>query len=192
MLFIKKSILIIFSLTGIIWLGFKIIQMTRHDDNYQIKTTTFESLLTDIHWVEFDENGKIIQEFYSPSVKNDPKDNLYHIMKPLLKLTQDSEFWEIQANYADASQINDHIELKDNVLIKHITPKRPEMSVMKTKHLSYHPKQKKADTTEKVIITMGENILQSQGLEASFEANKKIKLGSVSGHYKPDEKHEKG
>jgi LPS export ABC transporter protein LptC len=192
MLRIKQSILIILSLTGLIWLGHKIIQMTQHDENYRINATTFDSLLTNIHWVEFDEKGQITQEFYSPLVKNDPKDNLYHIMKPLLKLTQDSEFWEIQSNYADASQANDQIDLKDNVLIKHITPKHPEMSTMKTEHLRYHPKVKKADTDDKVIITMGENILQSQGLEASFENNKKIKLGSVSGHYQPNKQQQKG
>jgi lipopolysaccharide export system protein LptC len=192
MLRIKQSILIILSLAGMIWLGYKISQMTTHDENYRINATTFDSLLTNIHWVEFDEKGNIAQEFYSPLVKNDPKTNLYHIMKPLLKLTQDSEFWEIQSNYADASQTNDQIELKENVLIKHITPKHPEMSTMKTDHLSYHPKLKKADTNDKVTITMGENILQSQGLEASFEDNKKIKLGSVTGHYQPNKQQEKG
>ncbi len=167
-------------------MGYKISLLTKHHETKGFAQKGLDSLLTNVHWIEFNEQGQITQEFFAPKVIGDALQNCYHIQHPLLKLSQNDELWEIQSHHANAAQNTDTINLIHKVRIKHTNTKKSTVSVMKTEHLNYLPKQKKANTNDKVTINMGENILHSIGLEASFEDNKKIKLGTVSGHYKPE------
>ena len=62
---------------------------------------------------------------------------------------------------------------------------------MKTDVLRYLPLIKKAETLNMVTISLGDNIIHSQGLEAYFDNNKKIKLGQTHGQYYPNKINEK-
>lgn len=190
MSFIRQSILGFLALLGLIWIGYKISLSAKHQEANAFAKKGLDSLLTNVHWIEFNEQGIISQEFFAPQVIGDALKNCYHIQNPLLKLTQSDEFWEIQSHHADAAQNAETIDLIHKVRIKHTNPQKSMISVMKTEHLKYLPKQKKANTKDKVTINMGENVLHSVGLDASFDDNKKIKLGTVSGHYKPEDKAE--
>jgi len=187
MSFLRKSFLGLLAVSGLIWFIHKLIQTTQHQVYHQTGKV-FDSQLTNIHWIEFNEEGKIVQELFSPKVRSDSKDNQYHIHHPFLKLMQGDEYWEIKSHMADASQNVDAIELKKHVFIKHTTPKNPNASIMQTEHLLYLTKLKKAQTEDLVTITLGESILHSQGLEVFFDEARKIKLQTVSGHYQPNTK----
>lgn len=184
MSYLKQSIYIVLIFV-LLWFGYRYLNQTHTKIPNQINAQTFDSLLTNVHWVEFNEQGEINQEFFSPEVKSIPLKHLYHIKTPRLRLSENQESWEICSRYAHVSQNKETIDLKKNVFIKHFSQTNTRISIMKTDSLRYLPNLKKAETLNLVTIALGENIIRSHGLEAYFDNHKKIKLGKTHAHYFP-------
>lgn len=171
-----------------LWVGYTYMFQPHIKTDFKLSNPTFDSLLTNIHWVEFDELGKISQEFFSPEIKSIPQKHLYHIKTPRLKLSEHKDTWEILSRYAIVAQNKETIDLKKRVFIKHFSSDHSKISIIQTDVLRYLPKQKKAETKDLVTISLGNNIIHSKGLEAYFDQNKQFKLGQSYGQYRPSNK----
>jgi hypothetical protein len=149
----------------------------------RINSKSFDTLINNVHWIEFDEHGNISHEFFAPTITSSSKNKFYNINNPLLKVTQKNESWEIISKYAYASSNSEKIKLHKDVNIKHLSSDNKNISEMTTDSLTYLTKSKIAKTKDKIKITIGESILYSTGFKADFEHDKKIKLNAVNGHY---------
>jgi LPS export ABC transporter protein LptC len=147
-----------------------------------IMPNQLNAVVKNMHWVEFNEDGHITQEFFSPQVENLPNKKGYHIAHPFLKLQQNQDYWEIKSVYANALQTIDTIELRKKVEIKHFKHPKQEASTIHTEALNYYPKQKRAHTKDLVTILFKDSTIKSQGLEALFENEIKMSLAKVSGN----------
>lgn len=153
----------------------------------KISNNSFDSLITNVHWIEFNEQGDISQEFFSPEIRGYAHQDFYDIFTPLFKLTREKDSWEIHSDYAKAYHHSDQIDLNENVLIKHEIQNHPTPAILKTKHLKYLVKKQIASTTDHVTIEQGNNILHSEGMIASFAEDQTFKLGHVLGSYLPEQ-----
>lgn len=157
------------------------LHQTNKETKLNMMPIQLNALIENMHWIEFDEQGDIAQEYFSPKLESLPDQQGYHITQPLLKLSKNQERWEIQAKFAHAQQALELVELKQNVEIKHFKDPNQQPSTMKTHSLNYHPKEKRADTQELVAILFQDSVIQSQGLNAYFDPSPKIYLTQVSG-----------
>lgn len=153
----------------------------------EIAKPAFDSLINNLHWIEFNERGEISQEFFSPEIRGYANKDFYNITNPLVKLVGEQELWEIQSNFAKAYDHNNKIDLNENVLIKRINPKNKTPAILKTKHIEYLVQEKKVQTKHHVTLEQGKNIIQSDGMVASFKEHETLKLGNVLGSYLPED-----
>lgn len=179
---IRQSLLIFISALLIVWIV-SYFTNVKQNKFQRINSQSFDTLIHNVHWIEFDEHGMISHEFYAPTISSSSKNKFYNISNPLLKVTQDNESWEIISKYAYASSGSQKIRLQKDVNIKHLSSSNKNISEMTTDSLTYLPKSKIAKTKDKVKITLGESVLYSKGFKADFEHDKKIQLNAVNGQY---------
>ncbi|GEM_PF-3313242 len=182
----RQSFLIF--LIGVITLayGYRQLKSNHPQARHVSSKPSFDSLIRNVHWIEFNEHGEISQEFFSPEIRGYANQDFYDIITPLFKLTRENELWEIQSNFAKAYHHSEKIDLNDNVLIKHMTAKSKNPAILKTKHIQYLVKEQKAQTKHHVILEQGKNIIHSDGMIASFKEHETLKLGNVLGSYLPE------
>jgi LPS export ABC transporter protein LptC len=183
----RQSFLILF--IGVITLvyGYWQLKACHPKTRYAIAKPSFDSLISNVHWIEFNERGEISQEFFSPEIRGYANENFYDIITPLFKLTREQELWEIQSNFAKAYHHSDKIDLNENVLIKHMSPNSKTPAILKTQQIQYLVKEQKAQTKHHVILEQGNNIIHSDGMIASFKEHETLHLGNVLGSYQPKE-----
>jgi len=143
------------------------------------------ALVRQVHWVEFDETGKLAQEFFAPEIKSLPHPQGYYIDHPYLKLRQNTEHIEIQSHHAQVAQNSNSIQLQEQVQIQRFNQNQEQISTITTDSLHYDPKQKLAETTTVVNFLFKDSAFQSQGLKVFFEHEKSIHLSKVDGHFNP-------
>ncbi len=180
----RKSLLIVFILSNLLWLVSKqwsFLKKTTITPPHQIK---YNALFKQVHWSEYDAQGMITHRFYAPMVKNisNEKNIIY---APNIELHTDKDSWVIQAMYAKTIKGYDSIELHKNVRIRHDDEKQSLPSYLITEQLTYFPKTQQAFTKKKVTFNQGENIIHSKGMQADFANCAHIKLGKVKGTYHP-------
>ena len=184
MSYLRKSFLITFILTNLLWLAAKqwaLLKKVNIVAPHQIK---FNALFKDVHWSEYDAQGMVTHRFYAPMVKNisNEKNIIY---SPLIELHNDKETWTIKAMYAKTIKGYDTIELQKDVNIKHLAHQQSIPSFLNTEHLTYLPKTQEAFTDKKVVFNQGDNIIHAKGMNANFANSAHIKLGQVDGTYQP-------
>ena len=62
--------------------------------------------------------------------------------------------------------------------------KQHEDMILQTEHLTYFPNEKKATTTDEVLMTQGHTQIHSTGLDANL-ANNQIHLQNARGYHVP-------
>lgn len=144
-----------------------------------------DALVRHLHWIEFDEMGKLSQEFFAPEVKSLPNQQGYFIHHPYLKLRQNTDHIEIQAQNAHLTHNSDTIQLQHQVLIHRFNTNQEKIATIKTELLNYHPKQKLAETSTLVTFEFQDSFFESQGLKVFFEHEKYIQLSKVKGQLEP-------
>lgn len=167
-------------------LGLRIFKMPSPHRSLNIKPQDFNALIENVHWIQFDEEGMLNQEFSTPKIKNFSLNNNHIIYAPTLIVRKLEETWKIKADFAKAKQGSEEIELEKNVLIELLQTDK-ETTRFTTEHLSYEPKSQKAFTDYHVQVTQGLNILNAIGMQAYLSESKSLKLGNVSGQYFPSQ-----
>jgi len=182
---LRKSLLIISIIILLVILGLRIFKMPNPSHSLTLKPEDFHALIEKVHWIQFDEEGTLNQEFSTPKIKNFSLNNQHLIYSPTLIVRKLEETWKIKADFAQSTQGAEEIVLKKNVLIElQQTDKVPTQ--FKTEHLCYEPRSQKAFTDHKVQVTQGMNILNAIGMQAYLSEAKSLKLGHVTGQYYPN------
>jgi LPS export ABC transporter protein LptC len=181
---LRKSLLILSIIILSLLLGLRILQTRSHSRSLNLKPQDFNALIENVHWIQFDEQGTLSQEFSTPKIKNFNLNNKHIIYTPTLIVRKLEETWKIQAEFAKSKQGADEIELEKNVLIELQQPNK-ETTRFTTEFLSYEPSTQKAFTEQQVKVTQGLNILNAIGMQAYLSESKSLKLGHVTGQYFP-------
>ncbi|NDH09391.1 MAG: LPS export ABC transporter periplasmic protein LptC [Gammaproteobacteria bacterium] len=181
---LRKSLLIISVIILSLSLGLRIFKMRSSTPSLTIKPQDFNALIKNVHWIQFDEEGMLNQEFSTPKIKNFSLNNQHIIYAPSLIVRKLEETWKIKADFANSKQDTEAIELKKNVLIE-LEQANKEVTRFSTEHLSYEPKNQKAFTDHQVQITQGMSILYATGMQAYLSEAKSLKLSHVTGQYYP-------
>lgn len=191
MSYFRKSLLIVFIIGNLTWLGFSQFNFLKPLKFDEPKKLKFNALLSHVHWSEYDTQGIIAHQFYAPLIKNISNErNIIYL--PRLKVQNEKETWQIKAKYAKTIHGLDTIELIKEVEIKHLDKNKPEPSFLETEHLTYLPKTQEAHTTHPVTFNQGLNVIHSQGMDAKFANSANIKLGHAEGTYQPENNHTTG
>lgn len=183
----RQNFLIFLLLVMTIGYGYWFLKPSQPMLKQNMSKNAFDSLITNVHWIEFDERGDVSQEFFSPEIRGYANQDFYDIMTPLFRLTREKDSWEIHSDFAKAYHQSDQIDLNENVLIKHQIQNHPTPAILKTQHLKYLVKKQIATTKHHVTIEQGSNVLHSEGMVANFSETQTLKLGHVLGQYLPEE-----
>ena len=181
---LRKSLLIISVIILSFILGLRIFRMPSSSHSLTLKPEDFHALIEKVHWIQFDEEGSLDQEFSTPKIKNFSLNNQHLIYSPTLIVRKLEETWKIKADFAQSTQGVEEIVLKKNVLIE-LQQIDKETTRFKTEHLYYEPRSQKAFTDHQVQVTQGLNILNAIGMQAYLSEAKSLKLGHVTGQYYP-------
>jgi len=183
---LRKSLLIILIMMLTLLLGLRLFNMPSSTLYFAVKPQDFSALIKNVHWIQFDENGILNQEFSTPRIKNFSLNKQHIIDTPTLIVRKLGETWKIKADLAMTIPDAPEIELKKNVLIE-LKQIGKETTHFSTEQLRYDPRNQRAFTKHHVQVTQGKSMLNARGMQAYLSEAKSLKLSHVSGQYYPSD-----
>lgn len=138
-------------------------------DHYALEQSP-DFTISHLQYRQYDAHGMLTHTLAAPKMHHIPKNDMHIFTKPHLLVTEpDQDPWEIHADYGTAVSKGQTITLDQHVQINQ--HKSNEETVLKTEHLTYYPQEKKATSSDKVIVTQGGSHIQSQGMVANLADN---------------------
>lgn len=142
---------------------------------------TANVIIYDLKFRQYNANGTLLHFLETPKMRHIQKNNLHILTMPHLIVTEtDKEPWEIHADLGTVFNKSEKIVLDHHVLINQ--HKQDEEMVLKTEHLTYFPKEKRATTSSEVVMTQGGTNIRSKGLVANL-ANNQIHMNNARGRH---------
>lgn len=142
---------------------------------------TANVIIYDLKFRQYNPNGTLLHFLETPKMRHIQKNNLHILTMPHLIVTEPGkEPWEIHADLGTVFNKSEKIVLDHHVLINQHKP--DEEMVLKTEHLTYFPKEKRATTSSDVVMTQGGTNIRSKGLVANL-ANNQIHMNNARGRH---------
>lgn len=144
-------------------------KITHRLDHYALEQSP-NFTIHHLQYRQFNAQGTLTHLLMAPKMHHIPKNDMHVFTRPHLSVTEPHQDpWEIQADYGTAVSKGQTITLDQHVQINQHKPN--EETVLNTEHLIYYPKEKKATTSDKVVVTQGDSHIQSQGMVANLADN---------------------
>lgn len=145
--------------------------------------------MTNATFIEFDQNGKIINQFYTGKITHFVANNNYIFDNPRIKMYNSNEQpWDITANKGRSEGGKSKIYLWDNVkVIQAASPNSPDFDIT-TASLTVYSDIKFAETNDPVIIIQGGSIAKAVGAKADFKSGTVSLLSNVECQYQAEAK----
>lgn len=159
---------------------------TAHD-SYHLDQNTLEQtanvIIYGLQYRQYNAKGELLHFLEAPKMSHIPKNNIHVLNQPHLIVTEpDKDPWEMHADLGTAINKSDKIVLEHHVVLNQ--HHKTEDMLLNTEYLTYFPAEKKAITTNEVLITQGKSRIQSTGLVANL-ADNQIHLQNARGHHVP-------
>jgi len=148
-----------------------------------------DSYMNDVIATQMDEQGKLKDELKSPLLVHFPNGNSTNITSPhFIIYNSDStdEPWHITANYGQAHDGINIIELWDHVKLMQPAGAQNAETTMVTTAMTVFPKQQYAQTQQPVKVWQAGSVVTSVGLHADLKTGEIDLLSQARGKYQPD------
>lgn len=145
---------------------------------------TTDSSVFDVQYRQYNTSGVAIHFLEAPLIRHIPKDDTHLLSTPhIIVIEPNKKPWEINADYATATQGGQQINFNQHVRIHQQQQNSDAETLLSTEDLTYFPKQKKASTLAEVTLTQDGNQMRSKGLIADLATNTVRLLSNARGHY---------
>lgn len=133
-------------------------------------------IASQVHLIQFDENGRIKHDLVSKKMSHKPADDRYLFLQPKIRVISENQSapWHITAKRAISLHGGDLIELVDTVHL-HQAIDNNKFNDITTEKLFYQPQKKLAYTDEFIVLNQPGTIIKSVGMQAELE-NKHVRL----------------
>lgn len=146
--------------------------------------------MKNVTYLQFDSNGVLQNETYTPSLTHYAADDSYLFVKPQMKMLDKSrQVWSISANSGKSTRGSDTVFLWDNVNINQFDPiNKLQKLTINTSEATIYPQKKFAKTDKPVVINQIDSIIHATGATVDFKASEVKLLSKVQGQYEAGSK----
>jgi len=148
-----------------------------------------DSYMNDVVATQMDEQGKLKDELQAPLLVHFPVGNTTNITSPhFIIYNSDStgEPWHITANYGQAHDGINILELWDHVKLTQPAGSKNTATTMVTTAMTIFPKQQYAQTQQPVKVWQMGSVVTSVGLHADLKTGEIDLLSQARGKYQPE------
>lgn len=145
---------------------------------------TPNAFMTEAHYIQFNQQGALESDIYSPKVVHYPEDDTTVFDDPRMIAHSDDQLtWIITADHGTSRQGLDVLFLQDNVKILRIKDTDNKTTTLTTTALTAYVPQRFAKTDQPVTITQPGSVVNSVGLTADLKKGEIQLLSQVHGTY---------
>jgi lipopolysaccharide export system protein LptC len=160
---------------------------TELDESSKTNAQYPDAYLINAHYQDYDKQGQLHGEVFSPHSIHFKKNNVTLLDKPTLSLhTNNKQPWLVSSKYGRSYQNTQSLYLWDNVLIHHPKAKHNVETKIKTSSLTIFPKKEIAQTKDPVTISRPGSTTKAKGLHANFKKGIFQLLKNARGSYAPN------
>lgn len=147
-----------------------------------------DSYMADVIATRMNELGKIKDQLKTPMMVHFPAGDMTNITTPhfiIYNADPDSQPWHITANYGQAHDGINILELWDHVKLEQLAGTQGATITMLTTAMTIFPKQQYAQTSQPVKVWQMGSVVTSVGLHADLKTGEIDLLSKTHGIYEP-------
>ena len=183
-----RQVSIKFSLLATIALGLWLLYGTSQQHLQVQKTQAInpDSFAEQIHVTQFNDDGSLREQLFSPKVIHYLADDLTNITTPnIIYYVPNKPVWTINSEYGQSRNAYHTIELWDHVTLHQAASKDKKETALFTHHLNYFPKQDRAYTQAQVTLEQPGVHITAKGMQAFLTEQRIQLLSQARGRYDP-------
>lgn len=145
--------------------------------------TSLNYALHDFEARYFDEQGRLAVRVEAPLLTNDASTGIGHIDQPRFRLVHEGNLWTILSESATVTPDRERVHLAGAVKLSQVVPGTLRQLDIQTREVTVEIDPRIAHSTENVVITEGENVLEATGFSLDMTKNQFQLAQGVRGVY---------
>jgi LPS export ABC transporter protein LptC len=140
--------------------------------------------MTEVHVTQFDKDGRLHNEFYSPELVHYPQDDMTFSQKPFFifyALTEPP--WHISAKNGKSLNGDQRMLLWDNVQIQQMPGLHSHHMTIDTSLITLYPHLSFAQTERPVTITQPNTVIHAIGMQADLKTSAVKLMSETKGQH---------
>jgi lipopolysaccharide export system protein LptC len=166
-------------------LSFWLSRDVRRDEQTSIGglDTSLNYALRDFEARYFDEQGRLAARVEAPLLTNDASTGIGRIDQPRFRVVHEGNLWTILSESATVTPDRERVQLAGAVQMVRVEPGSLRQLDIQTREVTVEIDPRIAHSTEHVVITEGENVLEATGFRLDMSNNQFQLAQGVRGTY---------